>query len=159
MHSNFENTGFARLYLWTTKAKYTMGMFFLAFVLVYLLFGLIGGHENTLDLFTAIQMMFACFLIGIAQQAILPKDKLSKARCAWWVVAGALITLAFSLLFGWFSTFPLWCAIVFFAVLVMGMFAMILGYFIELHRETQVLNRRLAEFQRQAMNGVGPQSE
>ncbi|MDL2218612.1 hypothetical protein LJC27_08155 [Christensenellaceae bacterium OttesenSCG-928-M15] len=150
MRNKFENTGFARLYLWTTKAKYTMGMFFLVFVLAYLLFGLInGGPAVTLDFFTAVQMMFASFFIGIAQQAIIPGDKLTKARCAWWIVTGVCTTLAFSLLFGWFSPFPPWCAAVFFAVLIVGMLAMILGYFIELRRETRVLNQRLAQFQKQ----------
>lgn len=154
MQNNFENTGFARLYLWTTKAKYTMGIFFVVFVLVYLLFGLLyDGVATALDFFTAVQMMFAGFFIGIAQQAIVPTDKLSKTRCVLWVAAGLIITLAFSLVFGWFSAFPLWCAIVFFLVLAVGMLAMLLGYYLDLRRETRMLNQQLDKFKSMPAQG------
>lgn len=147
----FEDTGFARLYLWTTKAKYCMGILFLAFVLTYLLFGLLKeGSKVTLDFFTAVEMMFACFFIGIAQQAILPKDKLTKERGVIWVALGLVITLVFSFVFGWFSAFPLWCAIVFCAVLVIGMIALILSSYLDLYRDTKILNQQLRKFQSQA---------
>lgn len=150
MRHQFEDSGFAGLYLWTAKAKYTMGIFFLMFVLVYLIFGMIGeGPSHLLDFFTAIQMMFACFFIGIAQQGIVPKEKLTKARGVLWIIVSVLITLSFSLIFGWFSAFPSWCLILFLVLLSMGMAALLLGHYIELHRETQTLNRQLEKFQRQ----------
>ncbi|MDL2293678.1 DUF3021 family protein [Ruminococcaceae bacterium OttesenSCG-928-D13] len=142
-------SGFARLYLWTTKAKYTMGIFFLMHVLVYLLLGLLNeGAAVTLDFFTAVQMMFACFFIGILQQWILPVEKLSRARCVLWVVSGVAVTLVFNLVFGWFRPFPLWCLILFLLLTALGMVAMILGYYLQLHQETKHLNRRLEQYQR-----------
>lgn len=146
----FKNSGFAKLYLWTTKAKYTMGIFYVAFVMFYLLFGLLGdGPAVTLDFFTAIQMLFACFFIGIVKQAVLPVEKLNRPRCVLWVVSGVLITLAFSLVFKWFQSFPRWCFIVFLLFVAVAMVAMLLGYYLELHRETKRLNRGLAQFQKQ----------
>lgn len=146
----FKNSGFAKLYLWTTKAKYTMGIFYVAFVMFYLLFGLISeGPAVTLDFYTAIQMVFACFFIGIVQQAILPVEKLSRPRCILWIISGVLVTLAFSLVFGWFRPFPLWCFIVFLVLTAAAMVAMLLSYYLELHRETKRLNRGLAQFQKQ----------
>ncbi|MDL2324272.1 hypothetical protein LJC61_03860 [Ruminococcaceae bacterium OttesenSCG-928-A16] len=146
----FKNSGFAKLYLWTTKAKYTMGIFFVAFVMFYLLFGLISdGPAISLDFFTAIQMVFACFFIGIAQQVILPVEKLNRTRCVLWVASGVLITLAFGLGFGWFRHFPRWCFIVFLLIMAAAMMAMILSYYLELHRETKRLNRGLTAFQKQ----------
>ena len=149
MNHQFEDTGFARLYVWVARAKYTMGIFYVLFVFVYLLFGLISeGPAVTLNLFTAIQMGCACFLIGFAQQGIAPKEKLTKVRCLLWVLTGVVIAVAFSLAFGWFAAFPLWCPILFFVFLVLSMTAMLLSSFLELHRETRVLNRQLGRFQK-----------
>lgn len=156
MRHQFEDTGFARLYLWSAKAKYTMGILFLVFVLAYLLFGIISEEPNhLLDFFTAIQMMFACFFIGIAQQCVVPKEKLTKSRGTLWIIISVLITLSFNLVFGWFSTFPPWCVILFLTLLVMGMAALLLGHYIELHRETRALNRQLEKFQKQGKRGEG----
>lgn len=148
MQKQFNETGFAKLYLWTAKAKFTMGIFFVAFVLAYLFFGFITeGTTASLGFFTAVQMMFACFFIGIAQQLILPTDKLTKPRCILWIAVGVAITFVFSLVFGWFAGFPLWCGIAFIVVLTMGMVAMILSCYLELHRETKLLNKQLVQFQ------------
>lgn len=148
MKTRFSDSGFARLYLWISKAKFTMGIFFMAFALVYLFFGFITEDPPiTLGLFPAIQMLFAAFFVGIAQQAILPVDKLSVPRGILWVAAGLLITLGFSLGFGWFALFPAWCLPVFLFVLTLGMIAMIISHCLELRRETKLLNRQLAQFQ------------
>lgn len=153
MQNTFSETGFAKLYLWITKAKFTMGVFFLAFILAYLLFGLIAqGPEASLGFFTAVQMMFACFFIGLTQQILLPTDHLTKLRCVLWMIIGTSITITFSLIFGWFSHLPLWCSIAFFIVLAFGMAAMIIGYYLELHRETKLLNKQLAQFQNSMQN-------
>lgn len=153
MRSKFEDTGFARVYLWTAKAKYTMGILYLACTLVYLFFGAVSkGEKSTLDFFTAIEMMFCCFFIGIAQQGIVPMDKLTKPRCAVWIAAGFFISLAFSLLSGWFSAFPLWCLILFHALLALSMAALLLGHFIELHRETKILNQQLEKYQSRSID-------
>ena len=148
MKYHFAETGFARLYLWTAKAKYTMGILYLAYTFVYLILGVIASEtEVALDLFTAIEMMFCCFFIGLAQQGIVPLGKLTKPRCAVWTGTGLLITVGFSLAFGWFSTFPSWCFVLFLVMLAMGMLAVLLGSFIELYWETKLLNRQLEKFQ------------
>lgn len=148
MQEKFMNSGFARLYLWATKAKYTMGIFYIAFVFFYLLLGFISkGPAATLDFFTAFQMIFVCFAIGLLQQAILPAGKLSRTRCIAWMASGTAVTLLSGLLFRWFAQFPLWCAIVFPIVVLLGMGAIIVGYYIELHRETKALNHQLKQYQ------------
>ena len=114
-----------------------------------MIFGMIGEEpDHLLDFFTAIQMMFACFFIGIAQQGIVPMEKLTKSRGALWIAIGTLIALSFSLVFGWFSAFPSWCLVLFLVLLSMAMAALLLGHYIELHRETRALNRQLEKFQR-----------
>lgn len=143
------NSGFARLYLWTTKAKYTMGIFFVMHVLIYLLLGLLAeGAAITLDFFTAFQMMFSCFSIGVLQQVLLPAEKLSRARCALWVGSGVAVPLLFNLVFGWFQPFPRWCLLVFLLFTALGMMAMIVAYYLQLHRETKHLNQRLEQYQK-----------
>lgn len=151
MHTSFLGSRFARLYLWFAKAKYTMGIFYVAYVFFYLLLGLISeGPAVTLDLYTAIEMLFACFFIGVIQQAMLTVDKLSRTRCALWIVSGTLITLVFSLAFGWFEDFPTWCFVVFHIIMALGMGAMILVYYIDLNKETRLLNAKLEQFQNAA---------
>lgn len=145
--NSFENSGFARLYTWITKAKFTMGVFFTMHVIFFLFFGLvINGTTVLLDFFTALEMLFACFFIGLLQQAVILPEKFTRVRCALWVVSGTFITLLFGLVFRWFRLFPAWCFPVFITFEVIGMLFMILSYYLELHRETKYLNRKLDQF-------------
>jgi len=149
MRSKFEDTGFAHLYLQAATAKYTMGIFFMLLVFLYLLLGIVShGPAVALDFFTAAQMACACLFIGFMRLGVVPNDKLTKPRCTLWVGFNALLTLAFSLVFGWFAAFPRWCLIVFLASIVVSSAAVLLGHFIELHRETQRLNHQLEKYQR-----------
>ena len=149
MGDKLENSGFARLYLWAATAKYTMGIFFMLFVFLYLSLGfIIKGSTVKLDLFTAMQMVCVCLAIGLLRQGIAPNNKMTKPRCFLWIALSGTLTLAASLIFGWFSPFPPWCFIVFLVIAVVGMPAALLGHFFELRRETQLLNRQLEKFQR-----------
>lgn len=145
------HSGFARLYVWTGKAKSTMGLFFVGFVLLYLFFGFVSeGPAVMLDLFTAIQMMFACFFIGLAQRILIPPGGLTRARGAAWVVISVGLTLVFSLGFGWFAHLPLWCFICFILFVACGLGAMVVMYYFELYQETRQLNRQLQQYQQSA---------
>jgi|GEM_PF-913860 len=151
MQGKFGDTGFARLYLWSASAKYTMSIFFILFVLLYLFLGFAAaGPDVTLDLFTALQMAFAGLLIGLMQQGIIPSHRLTRLRGALWAMLSILVTVAFSLIFGWFSGFPGWCLPVFLAVVLVCDGAALLGDFFELYRETRQLNRQLEQYQRRA---------
>ncbi len=148
MPDKFKDSRFALLYVWMSKAKLTMGILFVVFVVFYLFFGLVSARSPvTLGFFTAFEMLFACFFIGIAQQALVPADKLTKGRCLLWLASGGSITLLFSLLFGWFTVFPSWCIYVFMSVVMLGMGGMILSYYLQLAHETRSLNRRLGQYQ------------
>lgn len=150
MQNKFNNSFFARLYLWMTKAKLTMGIFFVVFVVFYLFFGWIIVRQSiTLDFFTAVEMLFACFFIGLAQQTISPINNLTIKSCVLWIVTGGGITLIFSLVFNWFALFPSWFLIIFVGAVMFGMGAMILSYYLELNHETRKLNNQLARFQKQ----------
>lgn len=149
MPEKFSNSHFAFFYLWSTKAKYTMGIFFCFYVLVYLFFGLVAVPQPILlDFWTCVEMMFACFFIGVAQQLILPVEKLSRLRSLLWMLVSGGITLAFSLVFRWFNGFPLWCPLVFTAMFLIGMGAMLISYYLELSYETRKLNHQLEQFQK-----------
>lgn len=149
MKSTFSNSRFATLYLWATKAKYTMGIFFAFCVFIYLLLGIVAVPKTvTLDFWTSVEMMFACFFVGVAQQLLLPIDKLSRLRCIGWMLASGGIMLTFSLVFRWFAAFPVWCLLLFTLFFVLGMGAMLVSYYLELHQETRKLNHQLEQFQK-----------
>ena len=146
--NGFANSGYARLFAWVAKAKLTMGLFFSVHVILFLLLGLlIKGTAITLDFFTALEMMIACFLIGILQQLILPMEKHRRGRGALWIISGAFITLLFGLVFQWFRAFPAWCFPAFVIAILIGMLLVILSDHLELHNETKQLNHKLAQFQ------------
>lgn len=144
----FQNGKFAKLYVWFAKVKEAMGLLFIAYVFFYLLLGIFAepGFQR-LDLFTAIQMAFAGFFIGMVRQAAIPSGILSKPRGTLFMLSGEVITVGFSLIFGWFENFPLWCALVFWGLMTAGYAAMILEYYFELHQQTALLNKKLEQFQ------------
>ena len=149
MQGKFGDTGFARLYLWSASAKYTMGIFFLVFVFLYLFLDFVSaGPAATLDFLTALQMALASLLIGLGRQGIVPVHRLTRLRGILWVALSAVITVAFGLIFGWFAAFPRWCFPVFLAIIVVCGAAALLGHLFELHRETRQLNRQLEQYQR-----------
>lgn len=146
-----QESNFTKFYLWMTAAKITMGLFFVFFVFMYLLLGLISeGPIVTLDFFTSLEMVFAAFFIGIVQQLLLPdSDRLSKLRGLLWILSSTLITFIFALVFKWFEDFPIWCFIVFISFTAIGIGAMMYRYHLQLMRETRQLNERLKQFQEQ----------
>lgn len=145
---HFESSGYARLFLWAAKAKYTMGLFFSVYVILFLLLGLlVEGTAITLGFFTALEMMAACFSIGILQRLFLLPDKRSRVRSALWVICGTSITVLFGFAFQWFKGFAAWCFPAFSAAILIGMLFVLLSDYLELQNETQQLNRKLAQFQ------------
>lgn len=148
MQEKFINSHFALLYVWMAKAKYTMGLFFIVFVHMYLLFGWIHtGMQTTLDLITSLEMVIACFLIGVTQQIIVPRKHLTIKRAVVWILLGFAITLSFSIIFQWFAKFPAIYLQLFLSIVIIGMAAMILNYYFELIHETDKLNKQLVYFQ------------
>ncbi len=142
------NHFFARMYLWMTKAKSTMGLFFTAFVFYYLFLGLLLSKPPImLDFFVALEMVFACFFIGVLQQAVLPLEHIGKVRILIWTLGSTAITLVFSLFFGWFSPFPSWVFVLFLVFVIFSVMAMVLAYRFDLQRETSELNEKLAQYQ------------
>lgn len=149
MKKKFENSGFAAMYIWMTAAKYTMGMFFVAYVVFYLALGYFSeSGAKMLDFITAIQMIFACFFIGLAQQIIVPEGKLTRARSVLFILVGTALTTLFALGFSWLQAFPLWCTACFLLVTPFGIIALLVAYYIQLYRETRTLNEQLEHFQR-----------
>lgn len=156
MRRKERESAFVRFYIWTTEAKSIMGLFFLFFVFMYLLMGLlITGPAVKLDFFTALEMAFAAFLAGVLQYVFVPGgDKLTRVRSLGWVLSSTLVTLAFSLVFRWFQAFPLWCFISFIALTAAGVAMMVEYYRLKLARETRRLNEQLEQFQKRKKDEV-----
>ena len=150
--SHFFDSHFAKAYRWASKAKFTMGIFFVAFVFVYFILGFaVDGAGISLAPLTALQMVCTCFLIGVMKQFIIQANQFTKLRCSIWVFVSVGITIVSVWGFGWFRPFPIWCPIVFVLVMAIGMGAMILSHYLDLNRETKQLNQQLAKYQKQSV--------
>lgn len=151
MQHKSQESMFSRIYLWMAAAKALMGLFFAFYVFMYLFFGYILLEPAIeLDFFTSFEMLFASFFIGILQCIVIPSNEhLTTVRCALFVVSSVTITLAFSLVFGWFNAFPSWCLYAFIVITAIGICFMILQYHLQLQRETRQLNKQLEQFQQQ----------
>jgi hypothetical protein len=109
------------------KAKGTTGIYFMGFVCFYFVMGAaIGKADVSIGIWKALQMIVACIVIGFGQSAIVPTEKLSVSRGALWLSISSVVTVGFPLLFGWFEGYPAWCAVVFCALLIVGLAAYLL---------------------------------
>ena len=145
---NLESSKFVQLFLWTAKAKFTMSMFFMASVLIYLLLGAVNqGSSCSINLPVAIEMIIACFLIGILQQVFLPVGNTSFKGYVFWLVACMLLMLLFGGYFRWFIHFPLVYTVIFYVVFLMALLAMIVNICLEQYLETRRLNKQLEIYQ------------
>jgi hypothetical protein len=143
-----QNNGFARLYLFALKAKGTTGVYFMGFVCFYLVIGAVSGKVDvSIDIWKTMQMIVACIMIGFGQALIVPTEKLSVSRGVFWLALSSIVTIGFTLLFGWFEGFPAWCAIVFCGVLTVRLAAYLLGLLFDTRHETEKLNEHLKEYQ------------
>lgn len=140
-----------RYYLFIYEAKTTSGVFFLAFVVLYLFLGLSAPEKITIDLFKAIQMMIACFLIGFSQHIIIPYEKVTVKRAFIWMVFSIIVTFGFSLGFAWFSGLPKWCAVAFYSFMIWGFAMMWLAVKWYSERENKKLNENLKAYQKRLL--------
>ncbi|MGG0720543.1 hypothetical protein ABE096_23630 [Robertmurraya massiliosenegalensis] len=139
---------FKDLLLFGFESKGTMGIYFSMFVFMYLVFGKISiGDSVVLDLWTAIQMVSACILIGFGQTIIMAKDSFHMYRSIAWLIWSSVVTIGFTLGFGWFDGFPLWSVIVFCSILVIGYSMLLLALFWQTEQETKKLNEHLKVYQ------------
>lgn len=140
--------GFASLYLFSYEAKNTAALYFLASVIVYLGLGKITNSSDSLNVWTALQMVIACSLIGFSQKLIVPLEKLDIKRSIIWIVLSSTIVISFALGFNWFGAFPLWCTILYCVVLVIGFAMLTIGLLFDSKRETQKLDAALKAYQK-----------
>jgi hypothetical protein len=140
-----------RYYLFIYEAKTTSGVYFLAFSVLYLFLGLAVPEKITIDLFTAIQMMIACFLIGFSQHIIIPYEKVTVKRAFIWMVFSIIVTFGFSLGFAWFVGFPKWCAVVFYTFMIWGFAMMWLAVKWYSEKENKKLNENLKAYQKRLL--------
>ena len=134
-------------YLFIYDVKTTGCIYFVAFVFFYLVYGFIDpGNATTLDSWTCMQFIIACFLIGLGQGLIIPKNDISVPRILLWGLLSMLITVGFSEGFRWFNSYPRWYSLIFYSVIAISFIFMWLAFYWRLQRETKVLNDALNKF-------------
>lgn len=133
-------------YLFMFDVKNTGGIYFIAFVFFYLVFGVFEpGSSITLDFWTAMQIFAACLLIGFGQGLLLKKE-LSHSRMFLWGIWALLVTVGFSEGFGWFALYPEWYRYVFYSMITISFFFYWLALSWRLQKETKMLNEALVRY-------------
>lgn len=148
MKQEHSENSFKELLLFSFVSKGTMGIFFSMFVFMYLVFGRMSvGSSIVLDLWTAVQMVSACLLIGFGQTIIISKESFQMNRSVIWLLWSSVVTVGFTVGFGWFAGFPLWCSIVFCSILIIGYSMVLLALYWQTEQETKKLNEHLRIYQ------------
>lgn len=137
-----------RYYLFIYNVKVTAGVYFMEFATLYLLFGLSSETSIKLDLWTALQMLLACFIIGFSIFIITPYEKFSAKRASICTVLCSFTTIVFSIYFNWFEGFTNWSKIAFYLIIIVG-FGLLwpaMKWYTE--AEDKKLNYKLKEYQK-----------
>lgn len=154
MLKKLNESWFPRLYLWAAKAKFPMGLLFAYCVFAYLILGALSGIDGIgVGFFMALQMVFACFFVGVLQQLVIPENNFTKPRYILWVISGTAIITAFALIFKWFEEMPGWCLFLFIFFVILALLALVYSYYLELKQETKLLNSQLEKFQKTITKG------
>ena len=142
---------FKRFYIWGMNAKFYMGIYFTAtLMLVSVVLALTGTY--TIGLLTLLQILLVDMVIAFAQAGILNENTdYSKgiffARSVAWLVLAVALTVGASLVFGWFDTLPPWCNLLLGAFMLCGFSAMLFGLKWEQEQDTVRLNADLKHYQ------------
>jgi len=140
--------GLERFYLFSIKAKGTMGIYFVGFVFFYFGVGYLGGASRlSIDLAKTMQMTATCMAIGYSQAAIVPPEKFTAKRAAAWLTLSGAITAASTVFFGWFAGLPAYCPYLFCTATALGLAGYVLGLYFDARRETERLNMHLKAYQ------------
>ena len=135
------------LYLFLFDVKTTACVYFVTFVFFYLVYEIIDpSSSTTLDLWTSMQILIACLLIGFGQGLILTRNGLSVLRIFLWGVWSLFITISFSEGFHWFNRYPRWYSLTFYGIIAISILFIWLVLDWRLQRETQELNDALNKF-------------
>lgn len=138
---------YQEFYLFMYEAKSVAGIYFLAFVFFYLVFGIFNpAQATTLDFWTSIQIFAACLLIGLGQSFLLSNHKVTITRILLWSVWSLLITVLFTEGFNWFHSYPGWYRFVFYGMIALSFLFYWLVLDWQLQRETRSLNHALSEY-------------
>lgn len=136
-----------QFFLFMYDAKMTAGIYFLAFVFFYLVFGVFDSETATsLTFWTSMQLFAASLLIGLGQGFILSNHELTLPRISFWSVWALGITVAFSESFGWFENYPLWYSMMFYSLITVSFFFYWLALHWRLQKESVELNNALIQF-------------
>lgn len=144
-------TKWQRCYLFIYETKLIVCLYFSAFVLLFLVFcSLATGEAVGVDLWTVVQMMLACLLIGFGKSLLLPEARLSARRGLLWGGWTTAVTVGFAWGFHWFAAYPAWCGIVFCAVAAFSTIFLWLAVLWDARKESRLLNGALQAYQAQA---------
>ncbi len=141
---------FRKLYVWSMNVKLFMAFYFLLILFALAVVEWISGGDS-LKLLTLVEMLLACTVIGLIQEALL-NDSVDYSKGVFfgrsiaWLILSTGATVGIGLLFGWFAAYPPWSLPAFIAFLLLSFTMTLLGLKFEQEADTVHLNERLRKF-------------
>lgn len=137
----------ANVFLFMYDVKSIGCIYFVAFVIFYLAFGIFDKDmEVTLDFYTAMEIMVASLLIGFGKVLMIQNNNISIPRILIWGTWSLSITIGFSSGFQWFSMYPDWYKIVFYGIITISFLLVWFVLYFSMLKETMILNDALNNY-------------
>jgi len=140
-------------YLWGIDMKYRMGLYATGTIFYKAVVDALMGTFS-IDSRTLLEMMLTCVVFAVLETAIFPAGKTwetpdMRRRTLLWAVLANAVFVGAALGLGWFRGVPVWGAALILTVFELGLTAIWYGIRLENRRDTERLNQRLMEFQKE----------
>lgn len=142
---------FLKLYNWELHNELFASMYFAGMLSMYAIEVLLYG-DRSIDIFIMLEMLCVCYIIAIIQKIIFWNDttyskKANTIRTLFWFVTSMFLVIISSILFQWFINLQTWAMGAFIVYMVVFLFAMWLGIYVEKKIDTKNLNNMLSRYQ------------
>lgn len=139
-----------RYFIWELKNEFIASAYFTVILLMYCITRLILGTKNV-DILVVFEMFITIYALSTLQKLILDyekeySEKTFILRAFFISVISVIVTVAASVLGGWFEEMPLWAALTIYSMLIISYLTVWIILSLGKKYDTQKLNEQLAKY-------------
>lgn len=137
---------------WELKNDFVASTYFAIILLMYSIIRLILNIKNV-DILVVFEMYITIYALSTLQKLILDDEKEYSEktfilRAAFISITSVIVTVAVSVLGGWFKGMPLWAAITIYVMLIISYLTVWIILKLSKKYDTQKLNKQLANYKK-----------